>query len=200
MSATCNPIQASLEWCEGTSSFAGLRRRVWVCARSNIAAGNILFDADAAQYHGTFFCKESSYGFVHYDIDAAKSTAQSSAQGEYPSQTSLDTVTLVIPVAGSRAQRLAQQSNNIDNIYIIEDANGKARILGAEEIWPVDSETEVDYGTAGEGAVSTKLTAKCTNRVPFPEFVGSVQVAEDMYIHFPGASVYDNPGDYLTDY
>lgn len=174
----CTWLQKSLDWCEGRPEWAGIRRRIYYTAKSNILiypdlSTDQLGRPTHAVLQGDFELKEGA--FFHYiDILPEKSQVTSESQGEYPSQSSLDKATFVHPGVGEDAKSLAAYCHNSNNIYIFEDINGRASVLGCEE-FPVKSAVAIDYGQGPAGSTATTLTVEATNKVPTPRYVGKIK-------------------------
>lgn len=184
---TCDPFQASLDWCEGTPVYAGMRRRVFYTSRSNII-GYPKVPADeigrptSAVLAGDFVMKEGAV-FYYIDIVPERSQPTSTPQGEYPSQTSQDKIVLVHPGVGAKASAMAAYCHNADNVYVWQDIDGSARVIGIEDQWQTKSEVAQDFGQGPTGQPGTTLTVTGTNKVPFPEYVGKI-TTEDGEIDF----------------
>lgn len=183
----CDPIQRSLDWCEGKPQFAGIRRRIYYTAKSNLLSlPRVEMDskghAVSGVLTGTFVLKE---GKVFYGIDHLPDKAQvtSESQGEYPSQSSHDKAVLIYPGIGNEASVAASYFHNTDNVYIIEDYSGSARVIGIEEMWKTKATVNMDFGQGAAGTASTTITIEGDNRIPFPEFRGKI-VTEDGEIDY----------------
>ena len=182
MAKTCDPIQASLDWCEGKPQFAGIRRRVYYTSRSNfVELPKIPTDENghptSAILAGEFKMKENKafYGIDHLP-DKAQTTSE--AQGEYPSQSSHDKAVLVHPGIGAEASTAAAYIHNTDNVYIIEDFDGHARVIGIENQWKTKGTVAMDFGQGAAGAAATTITIEGDNRLPFPEYRGKIITEE----------------------
>lgn len=176
--ASCSPIQQSLNWCEGKSQHAGIRRRLYYTAVSNIATfPRVPTDENghvtSSVLVGEFVMKE---GKVFYGIDHLpdKAQAQSEPQGEYPSQSSHDKITLIHPGIGAEASAAAAYLHNTNNVYIMEDFDGRARVIGIEEMWMTKATVAMDFGQGAAGTTQTTITVEGDNRVPFPEYRGKI--------------------------
>lgn len=185
--AACSPIQASLNWCEGTPQYAGIRRRLYYTAVSNLVAmPRIPTDAHghptSAILVGEFEMKEGAkfYGIDHLP-DKAQATSE--AQGEYPSQSSHDKVVMIHPGIGAEASAAAAYIHNTNNVYVMEDFDGRARVIGIEEQWRSKGTVNMDFGQGAAGTASTTITIEGDNRLPFPEYRGKL-VTEDGEIDY----------------
>lgn len=183
-------IQSSLEWCEGTLTIPGVRRRVYFIKKSDIVAWPKMVKAaggsrpDVVYYRGEFTLKENAT-FKYIDILPDKSQLTSEPQGEYPCQTQLNKLVAVHPGIGSVAASLAVSVNNVDCVYLVEvpeNVGGMAgshvfRVLG-NELWITKSTVNQDNGQGATGEASTTLNVEVSDLWPAPFYSGKV-VAED---------------------
>lgn len=195
---TCDPIQKSLGWCEGRPQYAGMRRRIWYTSRSNVLSfPRVPLDAmgrpTSSDCVGEFKLKEGAF-FYYIDIVPERSQMTSEAQGDYPSQTSLDKINAVHAGVGPEASALAAYCHNTNNVYVVQDVSGDARLIGIEDAWPVKSTVAMDFGQGPSGTASTTLAVEGTNKVPFPHYKGKIPT-EDGEISF-GMQISDiTPGN-----
>lgn len=178
----CDPIQKSLDWCEGKNQYAGIRRRLYYTSRSNVISyPRLPLDENGRVTDSTLvddFVLQECVVFQGIDIIPEKSQATSEAQGEYPSQTSLDKIVAVHPGVGPEASNAAAYCHNSDNVYVMQDVDGRARVIGIEDMWPVKSEVAQDFGQGPAGTASTTISITGTNRVPFPNYVGTLKTVD----------------------
>ena len=110
--STCLNIQKSLGWCQGTPEYAGVRRRIYYLAKSEIVGWPTLerdtngVRAISAKYKGNFALKADSK-WKYIDILPDKSQLTSEPQGELPSQTQLNKLVAVHPGVGPEASAAA---------------------------------------------------------------------------------------------
>lgn len=103
----CDIVQESLEWCEGAPNFAGMQRRVAYTAVSNILTWpereTTASGAELAAYKDkSSFVLKADKKFHVIDVLPAKSTSTSEPQGELPSASQLNKLSLVHPARGRR--------------------------------------------------------------------------------------------------
>lgn len=134
----CDIVQESLEWCEGQSSFAGMQRRVRYTAASNIlvwperektASGTEL----AAYKENSSFLLKADKKWNFIDILPTKSTSTSEPQGELPSGSQLNKLTLIHPGTGEKASNAAAYINNVPCVFLVEDMDGNWRVCGCPD-------------------------------------------------------------------
>ncbi len=136
----------------------------------------------SAILEGEFKMKEGAV-FRYIDIVPERSQSTSEAQGEYPSQSSLDKLTAVYPGVDSRASAAAAYMHNTNNTVVFVDSSGCARVVGIEEMWPCKSTVAMDFGQGPAGTASTTINVEGTNKVPWPEYTGILHT-EDGDIDF----------------
>ena len=116
MSANCNPLQKSLDWCMGTPELPGIRRRIYYIDKSQIAqwpsySRDSNRRSKSAVLVGSFLLVADAK-WKHIDILADKSQLTSEPQGELPSQTQLNKLTAVHPGVGPEASAASCYLNN----------------------------------------------------------------------------------------
>lgn len=178
---TCQWLQKSVDWCEGRPEYPGIRRRLYFTAKNNILTyPKVPVDSMGRPtdgvLEGSFVLKEGAYWY-YVDIVPERSQPTSDSQGEYPSQTSLNKITFVHPGVGPEAAMLAAYCHNSNNIYVFEDIDGRAHTVGCEQ-WPVKSTVAQDFGQGQSGTAGTTVTVEATDKLPFPQYVGTLTTQE----------------------
>lgn len=181
MSKTCTSIQKSLDWCQGTPVYAGIRKRIYYISDdlilirpqlprdsngrpiSSSATGNFSLAADAK--------------WKYIDIQPDKSQLTSEAQGEYPSQTQLNKLVAVHPGVGEEASAAAAYINNTYNTFVVQDMTGAYRILG-NDLWPSKGTVAQDLGQGAAGTASTTINVEVTDEVPAPFYTGTLETED----------------------
>ena len=190
MPVNCTNIQKSLKWCEGTPEHPGIKRRAYYNNKSNITRWPTLaHDSNgrltSARYEGSFaLVADATWKCI--DFLPSKSQLKSDPQGEYPSQTQLNTLIMVHPGVGKDAAEAAAYLNNSDNVFIVEDMKGNYRVVGSEK-WESKTTVAQDNGQGTTGTASTTITVEATDECPAPFYTGEIetedgtinQVAED---------------------
>lgn len=191
---SCINIQKSLEWCEGTAEYAGIRRRVYYTSKQNVVSWPTLprnaktGQPSSSKLEGNFVLKaDEKFKFI--DIVPERSQHTSDPQGERPSQTQLNKLILVYPGVGQVAADATAFLNNNDNVFIFQDMNGAFRVVGCEK-WPTKTTVAQDNGQGASGTVGTTISVEAPDEVASP-FYGGVIPAEDGDINSdaPGAGV-----------
>lgn len=181
MSNQCTTLQGSIHYCEGKPVPAGIRRRIWYTAKSNIAEwpalpkdelGRVTSDVLA----GAFVMKADKV-FYGIDVLTEKSGVTSEAQGEKPNQTQLNKLTGVLPDVDEVASMAAAYINNCDCVFIFEDIPGKYRVIG-NDAWEGKGTVAQDLGQGAAGNASTTINIEHTDYVPAPFYEGPIETDE----------------------
>ena len=196
MPTTCNNLQRSLDWCQGTPELPGIKRRIYYLAKSQIVKWPTLpVDENgrptSAIYQGNFVLAADA-SWKHIDVLPDKCQVTSEAQGEVPSQTQLNKLTAVHPAVGPEASAAAAYINNTDNVFLVEDMRGKFRVIGCDK-WNTKATVAQDLGQGATGTTSTTITAAASDVVPAPSYEGEI-VTETETIN-PSENEPENAGD-----
>lgn len=181
----CNLVQESLEWCEGAPNFAGMQGEVLYTAAKNIAkwperqktgSGIEL----AAYEKDSSFVLKADKTFKKIDILPAKSTSQSDPQGEMPSGSQLNKLSLVHPGSGEKASNAAAYINNIPCVFLVKDMDGNWRVCGCQR-WASEIKATVkqDWGQGSAGSAQTTIEVEAPDTTPFPVYCGDVPTDDD---------------------
>ena len=180
MPNTCDSLQKSVDWCEGTPVLPGIRKRLYYINKKLIVqwptlTKNSIGQATNATYTGNFTLAE---GAVWQFIDLPdKSTHTSEPQGEYPSMTQLNKLTVVHPGTGEDATVLASAMNNSNNVFICETADGKFRVTGSE-MYDIKCTVNQDLGQGATGTAGTTINVEATDIIPAPFYTGEIETAD----------------------
>jgi len=167
----CSNIQQSLAWCQGRPQYAGMKRRLYFTARSNILVWPELpMNADgqpqSALYAGLFVLKADAE-WLYVDILPDKSQLTSEPQGEYPSQTQLNKLVAVHPGIELDATQAAAWFNNNETVFLVEDMSNNIHVVGHKH-YPIKVTVSQDTGQGITGSASTTITVEATDVVPAP--------------------------------
>lgn len=177
MPTTCNNLQRSLDWCQGTPELPGIKRRIYYLSKSQIVKWPTLpVDENgrptSAIYQGNFVLAADA-NWKHIDVLPDKCQVTSEAQGEVPSQTQLNKLTAVHPAVGPEASAAAAYINNTDNVFLVEDMRGKFRVIGSDK-WNTKATVAQDLGQGATGTTSTTINAEASDVVPAPFYEGEI--------------------------
>lgn len=177
----CANIQKSLGWCQGTPELPGIKRRVYYISKNHILGWPSLPKDElgrptSAEYDGSFVLEEDA---VWHYIDHLPSKAEfkSETQGEVPSQTAKNTVTIVHPAVGEEAAAATCYLLNSDNVFLVEDMKGRFRVVGSTFYDGVTTYAR-DNGQGATGTTGTTISLEATDIVDSPFYSGEI-VTED---------------------
>lgn len=177
----CSSIQKSLSWCQGTPEAPGVKKRVYYLASNQIVNWPELERDELgrpinAEYKGDFTLVEDAVW--HYiDHLPSKAEVKSETQGEVPSQTFKNTITVVHPAVGADASAAGCYLLNTDNVFLVEDMKGNYRVIGSPYYDAVATVAQ-DLGQGATGTTGTTITLEASDIVSLPVYNGKI-VTED---------------------
>lgn len=177
----CSSIQKSLGWCQGTPEAPGVKKRVYYLASNQIVNWPELERDElgrplSAEYKGDFTLAEDA--LWHYiDHLPSKAEVKSETQGEVPSQTFKNTITVVHPAVGADASAAGCYLLNTDNVFLVEDMKGNYRVIGSPYYDAVATVAQ-DLGQGATGTTGTTITLEASDIVSQPVYKGKI-VTED---------------------
>lgn len=177
-------IYDSLEHCLGETVLPGLRQQAWGIPKSQILGWPTLPDphdeaatmGSIATYKGDFTLAADAK-FFSIDILDTASNIKSESQGNVPSKTFLNTLTLKYAGNNAEAAGFCRLANSDDLLYIIQQRDGKFRILGNEK-FRTDTKTSQDSGMEVTDASGTQFEITVTDIAPAPFYEGKFKTAE----------------------
>lgn len=173
----CTSVLKSLDWCQGKPVLPGIRRRAFVAAADDILkwpdfTRDDLGRPTSAIRKGNFTMAEGAK-FLVIDHLADKAEPKSDPQGEFPSQTFNNQLTLVHPEVGPEATAAITPFLNTEVVVIIEDMYGRFRIFGSKN-WAAKISPAQALGQGATGTSSTTLTVTAADEVSMPFFEGEI--------------------------
>ena len=174
-------LQDSLAWCQGKPEYPGIKRRVYFIDREKIVSWptlptNTEQQITSATYTGDFtLATGAQWKFV--DVLPDKCQLVSESQGETPSITQLNRLTLVHPGVGEEATKAALYFNNVSCVFLVETIDGKFRVVGNDR-WDTITKVSQDQGQGATGTTSTTIEAEVTDIVPAPFYAGEIVTAD----------------------
>lgn len=180
-----NKLYGSLAWCDGASTRPGIRRNVYYIPRRDIVKWPVLpalsgeqAMATAAVMTGDFTLAESKK-WLRLDVLTTKSDVTSETQGEYPNFTSLNKATLFYGDTNEEATGFCRLAIQDDLIYLVQQQNGKFRVLGSE--FYGNTETKVSQ-KQGQGITAsdmgTTIEIQCSDECPAPYYPGKIETED----------------------
>lgn len=176
----CPNLQKSLDWCEGTPQYPGIRRRLYYINKNLIELWPMLERDDFgrvidAHYLGAFtIAADAAWQYIDINID--KSTVTSEPQGEVPSQTQLNKATFVHNGIDAEATAAAGYLNNADCVFVYEDMIGHFRVLGNNK-WRTKITVNQDQGQ-GTNPASTTINIEVTDMIAPPFYVEGLETED----------------------
>lgn len=176
----CPNLQKSLDWCEGTPQYPGIRRRLYYINKKLIELWPTLERDDFgrvidAHYLGAFtIAADAAWQYIDINID--KSTVTSEPQGEVPSQTQLNKATFVHNGIDAEATAAAGYLNNADCVFVYEDMIGHFRVLGNNK-WRTKITVNQDQGQ-GTNPASTTINIEVTDMIAPPFYVEGLETED----------------------
>lgn len=174
----CTTLQKSVGWCQGAPSLPSIMGRVFFIAKSAIVKFPTLpHDSmkrpTSSILDGTFeLAADEKWRYI--DILPDKSQHTSEAQGEIPSQTQLNKLTLVHPGVGEEASGLSAYLNNSDNVFVFQDMAGRWRVVGSQR-WTTKTTVTQDNGQGPTGETSTTVSVEATDEIVSPFYTGLLE-------------------------
>ena len=176
-------LYKSLRFCQGKTVLPGIRNRVYVIPKRDIVTWPSL-PAEAstdmseiATYSGSFVLATGKK-WARIDLVSNKGQITYEVQGEKPSRTFLNKCTLTHPEGSAAALGFARQAAADDLVFLIQQRDGKFRVLGCEA-FETDTKPQGDTGEGVTGESSAALEIEATDVCPAPYYVGTIETAEE---------------------
>ena len=161
----------------------GIRPKVFFIKKSNIVAWPVLPNIDdaanmaaMATYVGNFTLAADKT-WLTIDTLSAKSNVTSETQGEKPSVTTLNKATLKHPGTEAQAAGFCRQAMADDLVYLVQQRNGKFRVMGCEE-FETDTKPSQALGEGVTGEAGTTIDIEATDLCPAPFYTGKIETEE----------------------
>lgn len=187
MSKQCTDaaLYESLNFCQGKAILPGIRQKVYAQRKRNIVGWPTLPAAaeaamkELAIYQGNFTLA-ADQKWLCVDLTLNKGVVEWETQGEVPSRTFLNKATLNHPEIDEDAAAFSRQAIMDDFVYIVQQRDGKWRVLG-NEAFQTDTKPKgsTGEGTTGEGG--TTLEIEVTDVCPAPFYTGTLETDEGTF-------------------
>ncbi len=189
---TSTALYESLKYCQGKPVLPGIRQKVYVIPKRDIVKWPKLPETAAAgmgelaTYVGSFeLAAEKS--FLSLDLVLNKGMVEWETQGDKPWRTFLNKVTLHHAEVDEAATAYARQVLTDDMVYVVNQRDGKWRVLG-NEMFETDTKPKGSTGEGASGESGTQFEVEVTDVCPAPFYVGTL-TTEDGEIDCSGAAV-----------
>ena len=177
-------IYDSLRFCQGKTVLPGIRQHVYAIPKRKITAWPTLPDVEGAadmsalaSYSGNFTL-EADAKWVRIDLALNKGNIEYETQGEKPSRTFLNKLTVSHPGNSEAALGFARQAVADDLVFAVPQRDGKYRILG-NEMFETDIKPKGATGEGVTGEISSNLEIEVTDVCPAPFYPGTLETADD---------------------
>lgn len=179
---SCFATLSALTYCQGTPVTPGIKRRAYLVPFAAIVKFptlpvDELGRVTSAQYDGNFALAEGQK-WLPYDHLPAKGEFKSEVQGEEPSRTFKVSVSLVHPGIGPEAAAAATALLNTRVIALVEDMQGRFRVIGCEKYEGALVSPSRDNGQGATGSAATTLSLEADDVADAPFYSGPI-VTED---------------------
>lgn len=177
MENNCQLLLKSMKWCQGRTVKPGIRRRAFAISADQIlkwpaVTRDELGRATSSLLKGNFELVEGAK-FAVIEHLPAKASFKSETQGEYPSQTFKVSASLIYPGVGQEAADATARFLNSNCVFIIEDMDGKFRVIGSQDYDSVITSSR-DNGQGPTGSAGTTINIEAAMDVDAPFYEGEI--------------------------
>ena len=175
-------MYASLMFCKGKTVLPGLRNRLYFIPKAWIVSWPTLRPV-AGDMVSTFSIYDGSFTlaadkkWMYIDIIDNKGKLESESQGEKPSRTFLNKLSVVHPETDELASSFCRQANSDDFVYLVQRRNGKFRVLG-NPMFETDTKPKQDSGEGVSGDFGTTIEIEVTDECPAPYYFGTIETVD----------------------
>ena len=179
---TYGGIYASLMFCKGKTVLPGLRNRLYFIPKAWIVSWPTLRPV-AGDMVSTFSIYDGSFTlaadkkWMYIDIIDNKGKLESESQGEKPSRTFLNKLSVVHPETDELASSFCRQANSDDFVYLVQRRNGKFRVLG-NPMFETDTKPKQDSGEGVSGDFGTTIEIEVMDECPAPYYFGTIETVD----------------------
>ena len=182
MSVNCNAVNIydSLIHCKGETVLPGLRDQAYGIPKSAIIKWPTLAKPtddgatmeSIATYKGEFTLAADAK-WLKIDLIDTASNITSASQGDKPSKTFINSGTLKYAGNNEAATGFARMANTDDLIYVVQQRDGKFRVLG-NRMFSTNTNPGQESGMAVTDASGTTLEISVTDVCPAPFYTGKL--------------------------
>lgn len=171
----------SLEYCQGKTILTGIRERAYFIPKRQIVKWPSLASTSEemgklSTYEGSFvLAADAEWKFI--DLTMNKGQIEWETQGERPSRSILNKVTLYHPEIDEDAAAFQRQALSEDLVIVIRQRDGKYRVIGSE-MWPIDIKPKGSTGEGTTGEAGSQFEIEATDICPAPFYIGSLVTAD----------------------
>jgi len=188
---TCFTTLKSLKHCEGVPVSPGIKRRAYLLAVSDIMGWPTLPTDEfgrptSATYQGAFTLAEGRK-WLPYDHLPSKADFKSETQGEEPSKTFKVTANIIHPGIGEEAAAAATSLINTRVVALVEDMNGRFRVVGCEKCNGATVSPSRDNGQGATGSAGTTFALEADDVADAPFYTGPIETEDGTINEATGA-------------
>jgi len=188
---TCFATLKSLKHCEGVPVSPGIKRRAYLLAVSDIMGWPTLPTDEfgrptSATYQGAFTLAEGKK-WLPYDHLPSKADFKSETQGEEPSKTFKVTANIIHPGIGEEAAAAATSLINTRVVALVEDMNGRFRVVGCEKYNGATVSPSRDNGQGATGSAGTTFALEADDVADAPFYTGPIETEDGTINEATGA-------------
>ena len=176
-------LYESLDFCDGKTVLPGIRPKVFFQKKSNVVTWPKLPDLEGAKSMGALatyvgnFVLAADKKWLTLKSLSTKSNVTSEVQGENPSRTTLNKCSLKHPGTEEDAAGFCRQATADDLVYLVQQRNGKFRVMGCEE-FETDTKPAQALGEGITGEAGTTLEIEATDLCPAPFYPGKIETED----------------------
>lgn len=174
----------SVDWCTGQTKLPGIKPKVFFIPKADIVQWPTLPEVsettaslgELATLTGDFvLAADAKWKFLKCIAD--KSPVSTENQGEVPCKSFLNKATIFLPSTAEDATGFCRMANNDDLVFLVQQKNGKFRLIGNDMI-----ETNVapaqNLGENATGESGTTLEISVTDICPSPFYTGKIETED----------------------
>lgn len=167
----------NLDWADGQKSIPGIRPIVYGIAKNKITTWPTFAAAPATAsakvtYVGSFVL-EALATWKRINVITDKSPVEAESQGETRCKSFLNKATFVTALTEEKATAFAMDANNDDLVYLVQEKEGKYRVLGNEMFNTVTS-VNLKIGDAPTGEKGITINVEVSDAMPAPFYIGAI--------------------------
>ncbi len=175
----------SLRFCQGTKVLPGIRQRVYTIAKRDILTWPTLPEAtDSDVTLAKLGSYEGNFGLAadkkwkRVDLSYGKGNLECETQGDRPSRTFLNKLTLSYPGTSAQATGFCRIAVDDDMVFLVQQRDGQFRVLGSEE-FETDVKPKLSTGEGTSTAGGTDIEIEATDVCPAPFYPGKIETEDD---------------------
>lgn len=179
---TYGGVYASLMFCKGKTVLPGLRSRLYFIPKAWIVRFPKLRPVSGDMV-STFSILDGSFilaadkKWMYIDVIDNKGKLECESQGDKPSRTFLNKISVIHPETDELAASFCRQANSDDFVYLVQVRNGKFRVLG-NEMFETDTKPKQDSGEGVSGDFGTTIEIEVTDECPAPFYYGTIETVD----------------------